>query len=59
MRQVPCAKCKKPSINCECGLKEELTIQKVLSTALENYEDDKELKGEKGHSKELLILFIY
>ena len=38
MIQVPCDECKKPNINCECGLKEELTIQKVLNTALEEYE---------------------
>ena len=43
MRQVPCAECKKLSIHCECGLKDELTIQKVLNTALEEYENDKEL----------------
>ena len=43
MRQLPCDDCKKPNINCECGLKEELTIQEVLNTALEEYENDKEL----------------
>ena len=43
MKQLPCEDCKKPNINCDCGLKEEMNIKEVMETALKKYENDKEL----------------
>ena len=43
MKQLPCEKCKKPSINCDCELKKEIDIKEVLEKALGKYEEDEEL----------------
>ena len=40
---MPCTGCKKPSIRCECGLREEEAIQENLRVALKKYEDNKDL----------------